>query len=260
LACGLHAVSITDHDTIEAYKTAIPYAASKNFLLGTGVEFSCEYKKKSVHILGYDFSLEDPDFLNYCERQQKKRVQRNRGILEKLRRVNVIVTEEELTSDHPNLFTLGRPHIAAVMIRKGYVKTPIEAFRSYLGDKGCCFVRGEPFLPKEALAVIKKAGGKSFLAHPHLYSDAGFVRELLCLGFDGIECFYGKASYMMEKTWLKIAKESNLLVSGGSDFHGSVKPQVPLGCSYVDENAFEAIFPGKINSLCERPNAREDLP
>lgn len=242
MANGLQGLSITDHDTIDAYKIGIPYAQSKGFLLGVGVELSCEYKKKSVHVLGYDFSLEDSGIREYCLRQQKKRVDRNRKILDKLGRLRIFITEEELLSKHQNASSIGRPHIAALMLEKGYVRSIQEAFQTYLADGACCFVSGEPFLVKEALSIISQAGGKSFLAHPHLYSDAGFVREILSLGFDGIECFYGKYSYLKEKLWLRIAKEKQLLISGGSDFHGSIKPQIPLGCSYVDEKIFYQIF------------------
>ncbi len=242
IASGLQGLSITDHDTIDAYNTAVPYAKEKGFLLGTGVELSCEYKKKSVHILAYNFSLEDQGLIQYCQRQQQKRVKRNLEILEKLKRLRIILTEEELIQECPGASSIGRPHIAALMMRKGHVRSLQEAFQLYIGDGACCFVRGENFPVKEALSIVAAAGGKTFLAHPHLYSDAGFVKEIVSLGFDGLECFYGKFSYRYEKLWLKIAKESSLLISGGSDFHGSVKPHLSLGCSYVDQGVFSSIF------------------
>ena len=242
IASGLQGLSITDHDTIDAYKSAIPYAKEKGILLGTGVELSCEYKKKSVHILAYNFSLEDEGLKEYCQRQQKKRTKRNQEILEKLKRLRILLTEEELLSECPDASSIGRPHIAALMMKKGHVRSIQEAFQLYIGDGACCFVRGELFPVKEALSIVTAAGGKTFLAHPHLYSDAGFVKEILSLGFDGLECFYGKFSYRYEKTWLKIAKESRLLISGGSDFHGTMKPHLSLGCSYVDQEVFSSIF------------------
>ncbi len=239
---GLQALSITDHDTVDAYARAIPYAKQKRLLLGTGVEFSCTYKKTSVHALGYDFSLQDAGLHEYCHRQQKKRMVRNQEILEKLRRLSIIIEEEELIALHSSSATLGRPHIAAVMQKKGYVHSTQEAFDRYLGDRGCCFIPGEPFFVEEAASVVKKAGGKLFLAHPHLYSDSLFVKELLSLGFDGLECYYGRSPPRKEKQWLKIAESQKLLVSGGSDFHGSAKPHVLLGSSFVLKELFFAIF------------------
>jgi 3',5'-nucleoside bisphosphate phosphatase len=242
VAAGLQGLSITDHDTLDAYSTAASYAKKKGILLGTGVELSCDYKKKNVHVLAYDFSLENQELHDYCKRQQNKRQARNRMILEKLSRLQIIVTEEELLAKYQDVSALGRPHIATIMMQKGYVGSIQEAFDRYIGDQRCCFIAGESFPVQEAIAVIREAGGKAFLAHPHLYANSAFVREILSLGFDGVECFYGRFSYLQEKLWLKLAEDLGILVSGGSDFHGESKPQVPLGCSFVDHDRFNAIF------------------
>lgn len=239
---GLQGLCITDHDTLDAYQEAIPYAKEKGLILGTGVELSCDHKKKSVHILAYDFSLQNEALIQYCKRQQSKRIARNRQILEKLTRLQIIIKEEELMESHRDVSTLGRPHIAAIMLQKGYVQSIQEAFDRYIGDQKCCFVLGESFPVAEALRIIHEAGGKAFLAHPHLFASSAFIRELLQMGFDGIECFYGRFSYLQEKQWLKLAEEFKLLVSGGSDFHGDVKPKILLGCSFVDRARFDAIF------------------
>lgn len=238
----LSALSITDHDTVLAYQEAIPYAKSKGIILGTGVEFSCEYKRKSVHVLGYDFNVDQAEFLQYCKNHQERRKERNQKILDRLRRLSIIIKEEELLARCPVETTLGRPHIASIMVEKGHVHSIQQAFKRYLGDTACCYVAGHPFAVKEAVEVILQAGGKAFLAHPHLYSDVSFVREILQIGFQGIECYYGRGYHPLEKTWLQIAKEMGVLVSGGSDFHGSAKPQIMLGNSYVDYATFSAIF------------------
>jgi 3',5'-nucleoside bisphosphate phosphatase len=242
LEIGLSALSITDHDTIDAYEEAIPYAKKKGLLLGVGVELSCEYKKKSTHVLAYDFSLEDTGFISYCDRLRKKRTGRNKEILERLRRLRIIIDEEELISEYPGVKALGRPHIAALMVKKEYVRSTQEAFRSYIGDQRCCFVAGEPFPVEEALSVIHAAGGKAFLAHPHLYSNRAIAEEILSLGFDGLECYYGRSLHYKGMQWLKVAEEKGLLVSGGSDFHFPANEKAPLGSSYVNEELFSMIF------------------
>ena len=239
---GLSGLAITDHDTIDAYESAVDYAKKKQFLLGTGVEFSCQYKKSSIHILGYDFSLRDQGIRDYCTRQQMKRRHRNLEILDKLRRLQIIIEESELLALHDKASTLGRPHIATLMMQKGYVKSIQEAFSYYLGDNKCCYVPGEPFPVEEALGIIHAAGGKAFVAHPHLFSDATVVREILHFPFDGLECHYARCPAHKEKRWFKMVREKNLLYSGGSDFHGTVKPHIPLGCSWVNESAFYSIF------------------
>jgi predicted metal-dependent phosphoesterase TrpH len=239
---GLKGISITDHDTIDAYEIAAPYAKKKGIYLGTGVEFSCEWKGHSLHVLGYDFSLEDSGFLTYCIRQQTKRGYRNQEILEKLAALKIDIKPEDLFLTHEKASTLGRPHIAAAMVRKGYVKTIQEAFQFYLGDGKRCFVPGEPFPVEEAIDVIHKAEGKAFLAHPHLYPDSSLVRSALVLAFDGVECFYGRAPLFKTKRWKKLAEQKGLLISGGSDFHGEAKPHINLGSSWVDQELFFKIF------------------
>ncbi len=239
---GLSALSITDHDTIDAYATASSYAKEKGLILGSGVEFSCHHRKQSVHVLAYDFSLTDAGIVDYCKRQQEKRLLRNKEILEKLRRLRIVIEDSDLSLIHPKLSTLGRPHIAEVMVQKGYVKTLQEAFQLYIGERGCCFAPGEAFLVKEAVSIIHEAGGKVFLAHPHIYNDATIIREVLAMNFDGMECYYGRSPHYKGSHWLKMAKEKKLLVSGGSDFHGTAKPHIPLGCSFVRRDLFSAIF------------------
>lgn len=239
---GLNAIAITDHDTVDAYKIAVPHAKKHNFLLGTGVEFSCEFKKQSIHVLGYDFSLQNEMFLTYCLRQQEKRLRRNRDILDKLRHFQMAIEESELLEIHHKASTLGRPHIAAVMVLKGYVKSIQEAFQLYLGDDRSCFVPGSPFPVEEALAVIRQAGGKSFIAHPHLYQNSHLIREVINLPFNGIECHYGRSHPDKMKRWQKIAKHKKLLISGGSDFHGEAKPHISLGSSWVNREVFFSIF------------------
>ncbi len=247
---GLKALAITDHDTVEAYKIAASYALEKNFCLGTGVEFSCEFSGHSVHILGYDFSLEDSDFTSYCLRQQKKRLIRNREILEKLAQVQVFISEEELLQIHHKASTLGRPHIAAMMVSKGYVKSIREAFQFYIGDGKRCYVPGEPFPVGEAIDVIHRAGGKAFLAHPHLYVNSHLVREVLHQPFDGIECFYGRSPAHQTKRWQKMTQRKSLLMSGGSDFHGEAKPHISLGSSWVNREIFHSIFKNNLIGHC----------
>ncbi len=201
-----------------------------------------------MHVLGYDFSLTDDGFLEYCSRQQEKRLCRNREILEKLHRLKIFVEESDLTSVHEKASTLGRPHIAAAMVRKGYVKSIQEAFQIYLGDNKSCFVPGESFPVAGALDVLHKAGGKAFIAHPHLHLDALLVRNVLMLPFDGIECYYGRSHPDKTKRWLKMAQKKSLLVSGGSDFHGEAKPHISLGCSWINREIFFKIFENNLIS------------
>ena len=127
------------------------------------------------------------------------------------------------------------------MIKKGYVGSIDEAFKKYLGEGKSCFDPGEIISVSETMDIIHKAGGKVFIAHPHLVSRKSILTELLSMSFDGIECFY--ANFPMKKNlrWLEFAKTHDLLMSGGSDFHGSVKPHISLGASFTNLEYFNKI-------------------
>lgn len=236
---GLSALCITDHDSVEAYKRALPYAQAKQILLGTGVEFSCTHKETSVHLLGYGIDITHPKLLSFCQRHAKRRTERNRKILEKLRQINMPLSEEELCSmGH----MIGRPHIALLMLKKGYVPSIKTAFQLYIGDDKPCYVRGCAFSVEETIAIIHEAGGKAFIAHPHLLHHRCKIKELLCFPIDGLECYYAQFNNEQTKRFIKLAKEKNLLMSGGSDFHGETLEHTRLGSSWVDEATFHTIF------------------
>jgi hypothetical protein len=128
------------------------------------------------------------------------------------------------------------------MVKKGYVSSIKEAFMLYLGEGKLCYDPGEAFSIEETIALIHTAKGKAFLAHPHLLIGGAWIRGLLELPFDGIECYYARSTPDKNKRWLKIAKEKGWLISGGSDFHGAMKPYISLGISWVDEENFHKIF------------------
>lgn len=238
---GLSGLSITDHDTVDAYKTAIPAAKSLGVGLGSGVEFSCEHLKMSIHILGYDYSLEAPSIKELCARHKERRTERNRLILANLKKYKMPLEEEELKKFGKER-TIGRPHIAQLMIEKGYVKTVKEAFNLYLGEGQSCYAQGAIFTALETIEILHQAGGKAFLAHPQLLAKTAPLKKILELPFDGLECYYSLFGKETSQKWLKIAEEKKWLVSGGSDFHGSMKPSILLGCSFVDRESFEKIF------------------
>nr|MBA2728942.1 phosphatase [Parachlamydiaceae bacterium] len=141
-------------------------------------------------------------------------------------------------SQHP---VIGRPHIAKLMVQKGYVKDIREAFNKFIGEGRSCYAKGNFFTPEETIDVIQKAKGFAIIAHPHLINNSKTISKLLHMNFDGLECYYSRFPLAAQKPWIKIATQKNWLMTGGSDFHGDIKPMVSLGCSWVDEARFNIL-------------------
>jgi predicted metal-dependent phosphoesterase TrpH len=238
---GLKGLSITDHDTIDAYTPEFFAEARRlDIEILAGIEISSELDDASVHILGYGFNLQDQGLKEFLLSMQKRRAERNRAILKKLSARGMGISEEELLS-FATQRTIGRPHIAQLMVQKGYVQTMRDAFDFYLREGALCYASGIKYHPKEVIDQIHRAGGKAILAHPHFIKKGGFLRKLLSLPFDGIECYYSKLDKSLERPWLKLAKEKGWIATGGSDYHGEVKPHIPLGCSWVSEVVFQRL-------------------
>ena len=251
---GLSGLAITDHDSIAAYNIAYPVAKAENIKLLTGVEFSTMHNKSSIHILGYGFSPSSPIIEAFCEKHTLRRLERNLAMLKLLEKNHLPVSESELlaasgmdTADIKT--TIGRPHIAQAMIKKGYVKSIQEAFQKYLGEGKLCYAEGPSYSTEETLELIHQAKGLSVIAHPHLVDNQHVLRDLLAMNFDGIECYYARFNMDQHKRWLKIAEKKNWLVTGGSDYHGDIKPNLPLGSSFVNEELFNHLYDHFLNNL-----------
>lgn len=242
VSIGLQGLSITDHDTIAAYEKAIPAAQAKHLQLISGIELSAMHKGTSVHILGYAFKLDSPAIHDFCQRHLERRIYRNQKVLHLLKTHGMPIEasdfpETSLIAGHP----VGRPHIAQAMIHKGYVSSVKEAFQLFLGDGKSCFVSGEAFSIEETIHTIHEAKGLAVIAHPHLIKNQKTVSDLLQMPFDGIEGYYARFFPHQEERWVKIGIKKNWVITGGSDFHGTVKPETPLGCSWVPGTTFSLL-------------------
>ncbi len=238
---GLSGLSFTDHDTTEVYEPSLfSLAKSKEISLLPGVEVSSKWEEEEVHILGYGFDTEKKDFQDFLRRIREKRKERNQKILQNLQRQGIQISEEELYAFPRGV--IGRPHIALLLQQKGVVSSFQEAFDLYLKKGASCFVMGEKVPALQAIEQIQKAHGKAILAHPHFLRDAKMIRELLKLPFDGIECYYAYFSREKERKWLEIAEEKGWISTGGSDYHGSIKPMNVLASSWVGWETFQRLM------------------
>jgi len=166
--------------------------------------------------------------------------------LANLAQKNLPISEDELAlfaSRFEGKKIIGRPHIAALMVQKGYVRTWQEAFEIYLKQGACCYAPGRKFTPHDAIRQIHLAKGKAVLAHPHFLRRGFILRDLLAQPFDGIECYYAKLPKQQEMPWVDLAEKKGWIATGGSDYHGTFKPHLFLGCSWVNETTFVKLLP-----------------
>lgn len=229
----LAAISITDHDTVDGIAAGIAAAAEYNIEVIPGIELSCAYDKREIHILGYYINYTDSGLLSCLRELKEIRSNRNEQIAEKFREHGIPVSIEEMKQRYPDAI-LTRAHFASFIYEKGFAGSIKEVFDKYLHDNGPCFVARKKLEPKDTIALIHRTGGLAFLAHPVRYHMgrnelSKLVATLSSHGLDGIEAMYSTYTSSDESQMRILAKENHLILSGGSDFHGSNKPYIELG-------------------------------
>jgi len=229
--------AITDHDTIDGLE--ILEKIPKNLTPVTGVEISAEFDK-TLHILGYGFDPKHPDLTDSLNELQDYRKARNKQMLEKMRRYGMVISMAELI-DEAGSDLVGRPHFAALMVRKGYVDSFQEAFDRYLKKGAPLYMDKKRFDPDKAIDMIHAAGGIAVMAHPYQTKLEGrdlenLVKELVSYGLDGIEVFYSQHTPQMICEYKGYARQYDLIATGGSDFHGANKPHIPLGVEVNEQD------------------------
>jgi len=235
---GLSAIAITDHDTLtgvrEAFSSGIP--AGIDFV--SGVELSASAPAQfpisgSMHLLGYNVDLEDPDLNRELARLQEARANRNPEIVRLLNRLGFQISYEALLSVCEG--QMSRPHIARHMVERGFVSSIDEAFDTYLSQGRPAYVDKYRIDWRRAIEVVRNAGGVAVLAHPCLLRlpDAGMMEALVTLlkshGMNGIEVFYPEHSPGQTESYRDLARAHGLLMTGGSDFHGDLNPDIQMG-------------------------------
>jgi predicted metal-dependent phosphoesterase TrpH len=214
----LAAIAVTDHDSVDGMERA-QAAAHGRIEVVPGVEISSALDGHDLHILGYYIDPEHAPLLDRLARFQDERRERARRIVERLTEVGVrLDMEEVMSAAGPGV--VGRPHVAAVMVRAGVVGGMDEAFRRYLGIHGSAFVPRPSFRPQEAIALIHGANGLSVLAHPGANLAEAVVERLAAAGLRGIEVWHPHHSAATTRRYRALAERLALLESGGSDFHG----------------------------------------
>lgn len=226
-------MAITDHDTVEGVSEALIEGEKLGFEVVPGVEISVEIASSSMHILGYFIDHTSPGLVAALQKLQNSRKTRNHEIIKRLRSMHLEISYEELLRVSGE-GQVGRPHIARLLVQKGFVPVIQEAFDRYLKRGRPAYVEKFRFVPLEAIKLIREAGGMAVLAHPvslnkSLEGLEKMIGELKMAGLEGLEVFYTEHTPEQTRRYQRLCRKYQLIATGGTDYHGTYKPGVELG-------------------------------
>ena len=255
---GLLVIAITDHDSTKGLAEATREGERQGVVVVPGIELSIEMNPGAFHLLGYGVTWTD-ELCGTLQTIIEGRKKRNRLILDKLAAKGFPISYEELL-EAAGEATPGRPHIAKLMVEKGYVADYQEVFDNYLKKGALAYQQRFRLSAKEGIGLLKRAGAIPVMAHPFSTKlDEKELEEYLvqlkALGLMGLEVYYTKHSEEQTASYLEMAEKLGLLVTGGSDFHGASKPRISMGTGYGNLDV-PAVLYEKLKSamaLCMKP-------
>ena len=230
---GVTALAITDHDIVDGIPHALDAATPLGIEVIPGVELSSRFHEQELHVLGYFFDWQDSTFGDHLAQQRRSRHVRNPQTIERLNALGLELSEEEVKAKAGS-DSIGRPHVAQVLVEKGYVQDTREAFDRYLKEGAPAYAPRMLSDTRDVIAWIRNAGGVPVLAHPTWTRCQGEPLYRLCAGLKeagllGLEVFYSSHNRRQTSRFLELAKRLDLLVTGGSDFHGAANPGIQVG-------------------------------
>lgn len=239
----LAAIAITDHDTLAGVRQVLDAQISDDIGFLTGIEMSITPPPSfsvtgSLHLLGYGFDVDAPGLNAALEKLRDSRNGRNPRIIEKLNALGMDISFEQVQKEAGES-QLGRPHIAVCLVKKGYASSINNAFDRFLGTGRPAYVDRYRIAASEAISLIRTAGGIPVLAHPDLYGLSPkkleeMIGSLTDAGMMGIEVYYPGHSSKVVNHLMALARKLDLLMTGGTDFHGDLKPDTRLGVGTGD--------------------------
>jgi len=267
---GLRAIALTDHDTTNGNDRAAAHAAAcdVHFISATELSASASIarlhpeapmaegeKLGTLHLLGYGVAHQHPRLYELFQEQRAARAERNPMLLENLNRLGIDITHEDVLAEADrkknNIATVGRPHIAQALVRKGVVDSVTHAFETLIGEGKPAYVRRDTTPAERSIAAIRDAGGVPVLAHPiQLNPDPvdpepdvrRVLDRLIDLGLEGIETHHSDHPPAFCDMLTRIAKDMHLLTTGGSDYHGTNKAIAlgSVGCQFETLDRLES--------------------
>lgn len=216
---GLKAIAVTDHDTVDGVEPALAAGRLSDIEVVTGVELGAQYLGKELHLLGYSIDTDNhilKDKLSFLIGERKSRIFK---MVQKVQNLGIPVSCEEVLAVSRS-GSVGRPHLATVLIKAGVVNNITEAFNKYIGFGCPAYVPRYKLHPVEAINIINKAGGVSVLAHPGQNNAHELLDMLMNAGLAGLEVYHPAHSREQEYFYFSLAREHGLIITGGSDYHG----------------------------------------
>jgi predicted metal-dependent phosphoesterase TrpH len=238
---GVRVLAITDHDSTEGLAEALEEAERRRPLeIVPGIEINCDVEGAEIHVLGYLMDWQAEWFQDFCREQRRERRARVHRMVERLAALGMPLEADEVFAIVKE-GSAGRPHVAQVMVARGYVKTVREAFDKYLASGKPGHVQRKKLTPEAAVRIIRKAGGVPVFAHPGLADRDALIPGLIAAGLMGIECYYTEHSAAQRASYLQLCKDHDLVATGGSDFHGPKVRAATLGSPAVPMAAVDAL-------------------
>jgi len=232
--------SVTDHDTVGSIPAAMGAARELQMECIPGIEMNTWLDESDVHILGYFFDYTAPAMMEYTARCKRERLKRAEKMIEKLNALHIPLTMEEVLRQS-NGAVVGRPHIAAALLAGKYTSVFAEAFYKYIGNSGPAYEPLRHFSFPEALTLMHSLGGIAVIAHPAIISEETLLQAINA-GADGIEVTHPSSSTSQSNMYRSIASEYFLIETGGSDFHGGARNDLPnLGKYWIPGERVEKI-------------------
>lgn len=239
LEVGLAGIAVTDHDTTNGLSAALAAGIATGLEVVPGVEISSWYDGIEVHLLGYFVDPASAELEQKLASRREDREARAREIVERLRRLDVHIDYEDVVRA-AGKGAVGRPHVAAALVTRGWVRDKQEAFDRYLADGRPAAVPKPVFQLAEAIALLDSMGAVPVVAHPGLLKRPELLPEMVALGLEGIEVFYPKHLPSEQRDLLAFAEAHDLVPTGGSDFHFPAQP-APLGSQQIPFEVLEEV-------------------
>jgi hypothetical protein len=252
VSCGLKAIAITDHDTLTGSAAAVAAGIPPSLHFLTGIEISAAAPpgfqlNGSVHILGYGIDPGDASLSSILSILKSARDHRMPQIIARLNKLGMNLNMDELHGIVGDAIA-GRPHIARLMVKKGLTESVDDAFDRFLGKSRPAYVEKHRIPMSDAIGAITHAGGIAVLAHPYLLglteppTFEAFLRSLKSMGLRGIEAIYPDHTPRKTNEYCRLARKYDLLITGGTDYHGAVTPDIKMGGGGGDFHVPYAIY------------------